>query len=85
MLTLLFLTSLLAGFQNEPKEHIIESEILGYELRYWVSVPTGYEDNQLPVLYVTDGRGYRDTGQIERTLTEVDRQKQSKTAYHRFC
>jgi enterochelin esterase-like enzyme len=42
-------------------EHIIKSDILGYSIRYWVHVPAGDQQN-LPVLYVTDGKWYKDSG-----------------------
>lgn len=45
-------------------EHIIKSEVLGYDLRYWVYVPEGSGSRKLPVLYITDGRGYTNSGEI---------------------
>jgi len=59
---LLFITLIyntLAGVN----EHIIESKILGYNVRYWVYVPNGNE-KKLSVMYVTDGKGYKDRGGI---------------------
>ena len=44
-------------------EHIIESKVLGYNIRYWVYAPDG-NNKELPVLYVTDGKGYKDRGGI---------------------
>ncbi len=52
-------------------QQIISSSILNYDLRYWVHVPEGYEDQALPVLYVTDGKWYREGGKLLKTSSEL--------------
>lgn len=46
------------------EEHIIESKVLGYNLKYWVHIPENV-DGSLPVLYVTDGNGYKRNGLVD--------------------
>ncbi|MEP1096410.1 MAG: alpha/beta hydrolase-fold protein [Cyclobacteriaceae bacterium] len=46
------------------EEHIIKSEALGYSLKYWIHVPDE-TTGPLPVLYVTDGNGYKRNGLVE--------------------
>lgn len=46
------------------EEFIIESKILGYNLKYWVHVPEGVTE-PMPVLYVTDGNGYKRNGLVD--------------------
>ncbi len=51
--------------------HRIKSQLLGYDLQYWVHLPKGYqEDLTYPVLYITDGYWYKEQGNI---LTIADR------------
>lgn len=53
---------LLVGFQLLAiDEQIISSKVLGYKLKYWVHVPEDV-DEPMPVLYVTDGNGYKRNG-----------------------
>lgn len=58
-------------------EHIIKSEVLGYNVRYWVHVPDGDHKN-LPVLYVTDGLGYKTRGSIVETSESLLKKNQVK-------
>lgn len=45
--------------------HRIKSQVLGYDLQYWVHLPKGYqEDLKYPTLYVTDGYWYKEQGSI---------------------
>ncbi len=62
--------SLNPGFGN-PHQQIITSEVLSYDLRYWVHVPDGYEQKELPVLYVTDGKWYREGGRLLQTSVQL--------------
>jgi enterochelin esterase family protein len=40
---------------------IIESDVLGYSVSYWVYIPFGYENfDELNVIYTTDGQEYSD-------------------------
>lgn len=63
MLTVIFSLLFFSSALTE-KEHIIKSNILGYSLKYWVHVPKGYQDENLPVLFVTDGEGYKGSGNM---------------------
>lgn len=66
MLRICSLLIVLITFQQNAfavDEHIIKSNILGYSIRYWVHVPEGAEGD-LPVLYVTDGKSYKESGGI---------------------
>ena len=63
----LLLSSLTLKTIQDPIEHLIESDVLGYSLRYWVHVPNGYDESPLPVLYVTDGDGYMGSGDMATT------------------
>ena len=45
-------------------ERIIESKHLGYNVRYWVYIPKKVTET-MPVLYVTDGKGYKANGLIK--------------------
>lgn len=69
------LTSIAALFlltvDGQPSEQIISSKVLSYDLRYWVHVPEGYENENLPVLYVTDGKWYREGGNLLRTSSQL--------------
>ena len=49
-----------SGLSKSTTElHRIKSQVLGYDLQYWVHLPKGYqEDLRYPVLYVTDGYWY---------------------------
>jgi len=62
LLSLLLLAA--TTLPEKSSEHIIASSHLGYEVRYWVHVPVGHEGEQLPVLYVTDGKWYDESGEI---------------------
>jgi enterochelin esterase-like enzyme len=66
MLKLIYSLLILVSLRSNAftvDEHIIESTILGYNLRYWVHVPD-VNAIDLPVLFVTDGQGYKDNGII---------------------
>ena len=56
---------------GNPHQQIISSKVLSYDLRYWVHVPEGYEDTALPVMYVTDGKWYREGGQLLETSSKL--------------
>ncbi len=56
------------------EERIIKSEVLGYKLKYWVHVPEAV-DGPMPVLYVTDGNGYKRNGLVETSKSLVKRGK----------
>ncbi len=64
MFNLLVLAHLFIAPLAPSHEHVIKSKLLGYELKYWVHVPEGYESDKLPVLYVTDGDGYKNSGDL---------------------
>lgn len=50
----------------------ISSATLGYDLQYRVYVPAGAEnENNLPVLFVTDGPGYIQQGKMPRVLNRM--------------
>lgn len=51
-------------------ELIIKSKHLGYNVRYWVYVPKNVTE-KMPVLYVTDGRGYKANGLIRISASLV--------------
>lgn len=51
-------------------ERIIKSRHLGYNVRYWVYVPKNVTE-KMPVLYVTDGRGYKANGLIRISASLV--------------
>lgn len=63
---------------GNPHQQIITSEVLNYDIRYWVHVPDGYENENLPVLYVTDGKWYRDQGKILKTSVELIGQQKTR-------
>ena len=45
--------------------HRIKSQLLGYDLQYWVHLPKGYQEGlKYPVLYVTDGYWYKEQGRL---------------------
>ncbi len=69
LFSFLFSTQLLA-----VEERIISSEVLGYKLKYWVHVPDGVTE-AMPVLYVTDGNGYKRNGLVETSNSLVKRGK----------
>ncbi len=51
---------------------LIESAILGYQLQYRVYLPPEYEHSEsLPVLYVTDGQWYVESGEMPGLLDEM--------------
>lgn len=70
---LLVLISLHAS-ASTTDEHIIKSEILGYSLRYWVHVPDS-DAKGLPVLFVTDGQGYKNNGIINVSNALIKKNK----------
>lgn len=43
------------------ERHVIKSKVLGYNIGYWVHVPPG-DHQDLPVLFVTDGKWYKEEG-----------------------
>ncbi len=59
--------------ENTLSENLrIESEILGYALQYRVYTPPGYEDlSNLPVIYVTDGQWYIDSGEMPALMDQL--------------
>lgn len=77
MMRLLAISLLFSFCQNSLalETRIIKSKVLGYNLRYWVHVP---KDNSepLPVLYVTDGKWYKEGGGIIETSIELINKKQ---------
>jgi enterochelin esterase-like enzyme len=54
-----------AGTLHGPER--ISSEILGYDLQYWIYMPGG-EKPSVPELYVTDGAGYLGPGNMVEVL-----------------
>ncbi|MBO6523898.1 MAG: prolyl oligopeptidase family serine peptidase [Balneolaceae bacterium] len=61
-----------AGKGSLSAYKLIESDNLGYEVRYRVYTPAGYENfENLPVLYVTDGQEYSDE-QLGATTIVLD-------------
>lgn len=54
----------------------ISSQVLGYDLQYWVQLPAGYQEGEAyPTLYVTDGWWYKENGglpQIAEDLMTAD-------------
>ncbi|MEQ9104569.1 MAG: alpha/beta hydrolase-fold protein [Rhodothermales bacterium] len=51
---------------------LIHSEVLTYELQYWVYTPPGYDAlDELPVLYLSDGAWYKDTGNMPAVLDSL--------------
>ncbi len=50
----------------------IQSDSLTYELQYWVYTPAGYDNlDSLPVLYVSDGAWYMETGDMPAVLDSL--------------
>ncbi len=50
----------------------ITSEALGYDLHYRVYTPEGYEAmTDLPVLYITDGQWYIDSGEVPQVMDQL--------------
>ena len=50
----------------------IESKKLGYTLQYRVYTPPGYDSlSSLPVLYVTDGQWYIESGQVHDVMDQL--------------
>lgn len=52
------------SFSSSIDNKIIASKHLGYNVRYSVYVPKGMTDS-MPVLYVTDGKGYKANGLVK--------------------
>ncbi len=51
---------------------VIHSEVLTYDLQYWVYTPAGYDTLRgLPVLYLSDGAWYKDTGNMPAVLDSL--------------
>lgn len=51
---------------------LIHSEALTYELQYWVYTPANYDVlEDLPVLYVSDGAWYKETGNMPAVLDSL--------------
>ena len=51
---------------------LIRSEILGYTQQYWVYTPAGYDSlEDLPVLFLSDGAWYKDTGNLPVVLDSL--------------
>ncbi len=59
--------------ENALSENIrIESDILGYTLQYRVYTPPGYESlSDLPVIYVTDGQWYIQSGEMPALMDKL--------------
>ncbi len=51
---------------------------MGYKIKYWVHVPDGV-DEAMPVLYVTDGEGYKGNGLVNLSESLV---KENKVTPH---
>lgn len=70
MLLLSLLPWLNAAAQGQLSDNIrIRSEALGYDLQYRVYVPARIPRRaQLPVLYITDGPGYINSGELPQLL-----------------
>ncbi|MEO1257222.1 MAG: alpha/beta hydrolase-fold protein [Bacteroidota bacterium] len=50
----------------------ILSEILGYDVQFWVQTPKDYAGNEnYPTLYVTDGQGYKKEGRLADIADEL--------------
>ncbi len=50
----------------------IRSEVLGYNLQYWVYTPSGYDSmNGLPVLFLSDGAWYIEPGELPALLDQM--------------
>ena len=59
-----------SGTLSENK--IVSSEVLGYDLQYRVYTPQGYEHlTNLPVIYLTDGQWYIESGQMHQELDKL--------------
>ncbi|MDA1027669.1 MAG: alpha/beta hydrolase-fold protein [Bacteroidetes bacterium] len=73
--TLLFLVSAWGAFAQPSSlsDAIrIRSEVLGYNLQYWVYTPSGYDSLEgLPVLFLSDGAWYIDPGQLPALLDKM--------------
>jgi len=54
---------------------LIESKALGYSLQYRVYLPEGAETKKLPVLFVTDGQWYIETGGLPQVMDELSEKK----------
>lgn len=51
---------------------LIHSEALTYDLQYWVYTPAGYDSlDELPVLYLSDGAWYKETGDMPAVLDSL--------------
>ena len=51
---------------------LIHSNVLGYDLQYWVYTPAGYNElDDLPVLFVSDGAWYKDIGRMPLVLDSL--------------
>ena len=62
------------GFQNIAltENLTIHSQVLGYKLQYRVYTPPGYEAlEDLPVIYVTDGQWYIESGDMPALMDEL--------------
>lgn len=66
-----------SGLSKSTTElHRIKSQVLGYDLQYWVHLPKGYqEDLRYPVLYVTDGYWYKEQGNILKIADRLIKQQ----------
>lgn len=55
----------------------ISSQVLGYDLQYWVQLPAQYQaGHPYPTLYVTDGWWYKEDGGLPEIARELMQQKQ---------
>ena len=51
---------------------LIQSDVLTYELQYWVYTPAGYDTlDDLPVLFLSDGAWYKETGEMPAVLDSL--------------
>lgn len=66
-----------SGLSKSTTElHRIKSQVLGYDLQYWVHLPKGYQkDLRYPVLYVTDGYWYKEQGNILKIADRLIKQQ----------
>lgn len=73
-LFVLLISVLISSRLLAVEEYIIKSEVLDYNLKYWVHVPEN-KDQFMPVLYLTDGNGYKRNGivSISKSLVKEGR------------
>lgn len=78
----ILLTALMVAFfpggtiQAQPSmtsdAQVIHSDVLDYDLQYWVYTPAGYDELEgLDVLYLSDGAWYKDVGGMPAVLDSL--------------